>query len=195
MSQDKSWIVQRRKGNQNDEFVDIEEILTVDFNKVTLTEILDSFKGLKVYNESKTLYTKTNGTPDENTVVVKEGEVFFHPSYNGESFTFEYSGTGGYFLNAKRIYTVEKEGKVEETLANIIEEGRDGIDIIYSINDKYAELNASETVRLNNEGNRVNKENERLQNENTRVQNEIERQATTVEAINATNNANENGTK
>ena len=113
--------------------------------------------------------------PSENQYRVSYdyGYVEFHSNRNNESLTFSYKGTGGYYLNVKRIFVlVDSNGDVIETLQSITDSTIIARDDAIQTN---TDIQEEESIRVSNE--------------NTRQSQESDRQTNTTNAINNLNDA------
>lgn len=119
----KSVISKLRKGDTSDPFISKVEQLTVSNGKVVLSEIPNNFERVIVTGENITWNEITSGTPDSDSYLVDYiyGVVLFSSEHEAKSLTFSYTGRGSSYLSSKRIYTVEENGEVTETLQTLVD--------------------------------------------------------------------------
>lgn len=114
----------RRRGTAEDPYVSISDTQMIKQNYVLLQEIPDKFNGVTVTGEGVTWIQIQSGSPSENQYKVNwlYGLIEFHPSRNGLSLTFNYMGTGNFFIPSSRIWTQSDGISVTETLKDILDE-------------------------------------------------------------------------
>ena len=189
----------RRKGTMDDPYINIEESFVVKDNKVLLSEIpseKDHVNAIDVDN-NELYYEIYDGIPDEREFIVdyRFGIITFHPYANDKNIKFTYVGTGNYYLPAKRVWTKQNNGVVEETLGDIIESGKEVIEKLPQVeiitnnaiaatenaNNVAALITSAEEDRVIAEANRVDAENLRISNEEERQLQESIRQSQELE--------------
>jgi|GEM_PF-4382706 len=178
----------RRKGTMDDPYINIEESFVVKDNKVLLSEIpseIDHVQAIEI-STGEVYYEIFDGIPGEREFIVdyRFGIITFHPYANDKNIKFTYVGTGNYYLPAKRVWTKQNNGTVEETLGDIIEQGQEAIKTLAQVetitnNAIVATENANNVATLisNAEESRVIAETSRDNAENLRMSNENERQS------------------
>ncbi|MBD1222768.1 hypothetical protein [Virgibacillus halodenitrificans] len=123
-------IYARRSGGVDNPYIDITESLILDNNaKVTLTEIPSIWHGLAVEGENQTWFEIRNGLPKDNEYIVdySNRQVTFNKKHIGKQFSFSFKGTGNTFTSASSVYTKRNGLSVTETLQEIVDNGREGI--------------------------------------------------------------------
>ncbi len=119
-------VAQRRKGTDDDPFVNITETFVVKDNKVLLSEIPDKFNKVVVKDPSiEKVYTETfdDFVLDEYhyRVDYSMGFVEFANSENNKALEFSYSGTGIYLFPASRVWTkLNLSNNVVQTLEDML---------------------------------------------------------------------------
>jgi len=96
----------RRLGTVLDPFIPISESRQIENNRLSLTEIPDSFNRVIVTSDDgKLWYELPIGIPTENQYVVdyNEGFIDFHSSNNLLTVNCQYLGTGWHLINSSRI--------------------------------------------------------------------------------------------
>jgi len=169
----------RRKGDALDPFIPISESRQIEFNRLSLTEIPDSFNRVIVTSDDgKLWYELPIGIPTENQYVVdyNEGFIDFHSSNNGLTVNCQYVGTGWHFISTSRIIS----GSSNIDTAKILQ---DIVDVAEAAMVDYV----SEQERIANEVIRINSENTRISNESTRGTNETGRVNTEIIRVSSEN--------
>ena len=154
----------RRLGTTLDPFIPVSESRQIEFNRLSLTEIPDSFNRVIVTSDDDKLwYELPIGIPTENQYVVdyNEGFIDFHSSNDGLTVNCQYLGTGWHFISASRVIVGSSSIDTAETLQNLADttiQARD--DAIQTDTD----IQATESIRISNEIIRQNTYNTSLMN-------------------------------
>ncbi|MBD1379231.1 hypothetical protein [Metabacillus arenae] len=120
----------RRSGTTPDDpYVFMSETREVINEVLNLTEIPNRLERVRVVSDTP-MYEITDGELKENyfRVDYAQGDVFFHPSQNGKSFTVEYKGEGVHYFPHRRVWTKHNGITVTETLEDIVNISNDKID-------------------------------------------------------------------
>ena len=131
---DKNLVYRKRAGTTEDPFVFITQTITILQGQATLQECPDSFQGITIalsVAPYTTYYTKEINNveynevlPDISTFVydAEHGILYGDTSFNNQSFTVTYYGTGTFYLNSDRVYTtVDENGDITQTLQQLID--------------------------------------------------------------------------
>ena len=119
-------VTQRRKGTDDDPFVNITETFVVKENKVLLSEIPDKFNKVFVTDSSTgKVYIETfdDFVLDEchYRVDYSMGFVEFANSENNKELKFSYRGTGAFFYPADRVWTkLNLNNDISQTLEDML---------------------------------------------------------------------------
>ena len=116
-------IIDKRLGNQESPFVQMDESLVVNTDgKTILSEIPDKFHKVQVLGDSRTWYEIEKGLPKDNEYKVDyiNKVVTFNLSNANKQLNFIYKGTGNHYYSTNSIYTKQENGKVVETLEGVI---------------------------------------------------------------------------
>ena len=169
----------RRLGTVLDPFIPISESRQIENNRLTLTEIPDSFNRVIVTSDDgKLWYELPIGIPTENQYVVdyNEGFIDFHSSNNLLTVNCQYLGTGFHYLSASRIIVGSSNIDIAQTLQDVVDVANEAmVDYV------------NEQERISNENTRVSAENIRISNETTRGINETSRVTTEGTRVNSEN--------
>lgn len=171
-------IYKKRSGLKDNPYSDMVEDLIVDNNgKVYLTEEPDYYYKVKVEGLDHDWYEVNHQKLGAKTYRVdyKNKVVTFDKSHIGEQLKFSYKGKGLKFIPANSIYTQRDSLKIEETLQHIIDEGREGIENIYDLNEDERNRKKAESARVESENNREENESRRVEQEHARQSSESER--------------------
>ena len=129
-----------RRDLQTNEIVSkpITEIAKTSNNKsvITLREISDEWKRVQVKDKNGNMLQEVFSMEEitdktKYYVDYNYGNVYFHMDVAGKEMQLDYYGIGGEYLSYKAVFTrLDLDGNVIETLADIIDGGRDAIDAI-----------------------------------------------------------------
>lgn len=182
-------ITQYRKGTSDDPFIPISETHIVDTSgKVILSEIPSEFSRVKVTSsDGKDWFEIDKGIPNVNQYKVdyRNRYVEFDESQIGKQLNFDFKGRGLVYLSTDSIYTQVTDGKVTETLKDLVDNLKDVGDVASGIAE-------DEEQRQKNETERQNEETIRQSNEQTRINQENERETKTNNALLEINNITNN---
>ena len=119
-------VAQRRKGTDDDPFVNITETFVVKENKVLLSEVPDRFNKVLVKDNSNgkvyfEVFDDSVLDADHYRVDYSMGFVEFANSENNKALEFSYSGTGIYLFPASRVWTkLNLSNNVAQTLEDML---------------------------------------------------------------------------
>ncbi|MGK4040965.1 collagen-like protein [Heyndrickxia oleronia] len=181
-------VVERRLGNSESPFSNMDESLTINNDgKVILSEIPNELERVIVTGDNITWYEIENGLPKDNEFKVDyiNKIITFSKNNIGKQLNFHYFGEGNHYYSPNTIYTKLNNGKVTETLGDLITELRDVGDVASGIAE-------DEEQRQKNETERQNEETIRQSNEQTRINQENERETKTNNALLEINNITNN---
>ncbi|WP_226035593.1 hypothetical protein [Aquibacillus saliphilus] len=163
-------IHKRRSGTNDDHFIEISELHTINNNgQIVLTELPNEYERVQVEGNNITWkeVTRIDNTlkTDEFKVDYKNKIVTFNINHVGVQLLFSYLGTGLTYLPTSMIYTSENNGDVTETLKQLTdttEQARQ--DVIETDNT----VQTNESTRQSQEQTRETQETTRQSNETTR---------------------------
>jgi hypothetical protein len=121
-------IMTLRSGSSEDPFININDTRKIINNTIYLNELPDSFNKVSISG----YYETTNSSPSSNEFFVNytNGIITFNPSESGKTVMANYKGRGLIQYPSSRIYTqVDNNNNPIETLKDIIEDGRQAIDV------------------------------------------------------------------
>jgi hypothetical protein len=141
-----------RKGDDLDPYILKEESLKVIQNKIVLDEIPDEFYGVRITGFHE-VFDVEDISSESFLVNYQNGIVTFDKSQEGVTLVVEYKGRGILQYPAERIYSYNETTQAIETLQEMLDKGKDGIDALDSVNDAVnnaqtatSEANASATL-------------------------------------------------
>lgn len=133
-------IFARRSGQSGDEFIHYsnEEVMIKE-NQVLLKEIPDFFQKVSVSGEGVTWVeifdTTAVLTANQYRVNYNWGIIDFNSTRNGLTLSFDYYGTGCFYLPIARLWSKETSGTVTETLEDIIVGGQEALTALTEVNE------------------------------------------------------------
>lgn len=131
-------IWKRRAGDSEDPYISIREVLMIKDGLVLLQEIPDNFQKVSVSGEGISWSEIKEGDIGETNFLVNytNGLVYFNPIHNGKTLTFNYLGTGFFYIPAGRIATLlDSSNNVVQTLKNIIDTEEDALQAIEDLQE------------------------------------------------------------
>ena len=168
-----------RKGDSEQPYKPIEEVLQVINGQVALTEIPVEFDKVTVtsVDGSEVLFEIQSGIPKENEYKVhyrgaNAGVVTFHQSRNEQELRCLYLGKGIVLIPASRVYTKTKDGDVIETVDQLVINGED---VIKDMGSKIVEANQ----KITEVNNKITETNQKI-NETNQVKNATEQTRQTI---------------
>ncbi|WP_137743236.1 pyocin knob domain-containing protein [Robertmurraya siralis] len=149
-------ITERRKGTVDDPYVLLNETHEVDNSTVILSEIPDRLYRVRVTGENEEVKWSEiqSGLPKEDQYIVDYVNriVTFNSVNNGKQLNFEFQGTGMKYFPTSSIYTKVSDGKVTETLKELIDDGHEAIDTMNQVTEVLNEAKeAVEEIQITNE--------------------------------------------
>lgn len=156
-------IYQLRSGKMGDEYEHYTLPLKIIHGAVVLPEFPD--KNYKVvingYSEVSN-YTHSGELQVDNYYVdYTNGTVYFHPSQSGETVNVEFYGKGMTYFPAERVYTRLDSGNIAETLSEVIDTAREGLEHLPEILSVIADAEQA-TNNANQAANGINDALERI---------------------------------
>lgn len=123
----------KRKGDANDPYLDITEMIVVQNGRAPLKEVPDKINRVVVselngtmWNEVKTREEIKKAT--DYSVDYRDGVTYFHESAHGKRLQFKFMGTGVFLMPMSRIWTEYEGGKPTDTLKTLVDETYDMLD-------------------------------------------------------------------
>jgi hypothetical protein len=122
----------KRTGGQDNPQLDIKEDITMTTNRVILKEIPVKYYRVAVSENAGGYFYEKDSIVDlsENEFYVDyiNGILTFHESVVGKMLTFTYKGEGFILLSADRIFTRDEHGFVAETLQELVDKCKSGVE-------------------------------------------------------------------
>lgn len=147
----------KRKGDTNDPYLDITEMIVVQNGRAPLKEVPDKINRVVVselngamWNEVKTREEIKKAT--DYSVDYRDGVTYFHESAHGKRLQFKFMGTGVFLIPMSRIWTEYEGGKPTDTLKTLVDETYSMLD---KGNKKIAETESArqESIKTTNNAN------------------------------------------
>lgn len=155
--------VYKRKGDDTDPYIFLQQTAKVVNGKVIMKEIPDFQSDVVVKNSSQVVLTETTNTTllsNQYRVDYSVGIIYFHTSTEGQTVTIEYYGTGYVSFPAERVWIETTGEQAEKTLQDLVD-NLIGTDVA-SLESKVGILGELQTTDKSNLVHAVNENVEKL---------------------------------
>ncbi|MFC3749255.1 hypothetical protein [Paenibacillus sp. GCM10012306] len=123
-----STITKYRVGTSSDPYIDITESKKVFNGVLQLNEIPVALNKVRISGYFEVPTSENNNLAvNEYRVDYNEGLVYFHSSAEGKSLTAIYKGRGNHYVSSARVWTVEQDGNVKQTLKDFVDKSNEKI--------------------------------------------------------------------